>query len=341
MGLFQDILYNIKNGKKTITEPIFMKDFTEENENLKKLLQIKSLMAEADVVPIEKEVRAIKYGLKGEKTVAFELRNSLIPSLILHDIRLTDADTNNVAQFDFIVICSTCVFVFEAKHLSGEIQVNENDEFFRVILDADGKFVRKEGMYSPVEQNERHIRLLQVFLKKNAMKLNVPIKSAIIITNSKSVIKKKFASEEVQNKLYKVDQVVNLLQKEVQSYSSNKLLESEMKELATLLIKNDRPLVIDYERKYNVSIEVTEDKDALEEVNISNDAKLIEALKKFRMNASAKHQLKPYMVFTNNEMDSLISTKPTTKEEMLKVKGFGEKKVELYGEEIIRIIKNT
>ncbi|MDX5853697.1 NERD domain-containing protein [Bacillus cereus group sp. BfR-BA-01363] len=339
MGLLQNIVYNIRNGKRTITEPIFMKGFIEDNENLKQLVHIKANMTESEKNKIDKEIRAIQYGLKGEKAVAFELKNSLLPSVVLHDIRLVDGE--KVAQFDFIVICSTCILVLEVKYLSGDIQVNEHNEFSRVIKGTNGQFIRKEGMYSPIEQNERHIRLLTRFLKKNDMQVNVPIKSAIIMTNPKSVIKKKYASKEVREKLYKVDQVVNLLQKEVHSTSSKRLLETQMKDIATMLIENHEPLTVNYEKKYNSSsVEINNDRVVEEMKEEIADDSLAQKLKSFRMKESEKHQLKPYMVFTNNVMDELIATRPITKDELLKVRGFGAKKVELYGDGIISIIKN-
>ena len=402
MGLLQDIVYKVKNGKPTITEPVVKKDVPKENEKLKKLSYIKSVMKESDVSGIDKEIYAIKYGFNGERKVAFELKNSLVPSLILHDIRLVDADTDNVAQFDFLVICSTCIFVLEVKNLSGEIQVNENDEFFRIIFDEDGKYVRKEGMYSPIEQNERHIRLLQMFLKKNKFNLDVPMKSAIIMANSRLVLKKKNASEEVQSKLYKVDQVAKLLKKEVQCVTSKKLLDSEMEKISALLIQNNKPLTVDYEEKYSKYIkearkeeerkeearkeearreEVRREEARREEVRreearreearkeearreevrreeerreeerkketrqdmngTKSDDELRKKLKSFRMRESKQRNIKPFMVFNDNQMTALITEKPLTKEALLQVSGFGKIKVEWYGEELISIIKNA
>lgn len=43
------------------------------------------------------------------------------------------------------------------------------------------------------------------------------------------------------------------------------------------------------------------------------------------------------MVFTDKELDGLIEANPRTKKELLKVKGFAEKKVGKYGDEILRI----
>lgn len=40
--------------------------------------------------------------------------------------------------------------------------------------------------------------------------------------------------------------------------------------------------------------------------------------------------------------DNLVSKKPTTKEELIKIQGFGQVKVEKYGEDILEVIlKNS
>lgn len=44
------------------------------------------------------------------------------------------------------------------------------------------------------------------------------------------------------------------------------------------------------------------------------------------------------MVFNNEELKALFQAMPKTKDELLKVKGFGQKKIENYGDAILRII---
>lgn len=54
---------------------------------------------------------------------------------------------------------------------------------------------------------------------------------------------------------------------------------------------------------------------------------------------SKKENIKPYFIYTNEELEQLSIHKPTTKDEFVSVKGFGIKKYEKYGEDIINIIK--
>ena len=46
-------------------------------------------------------------------------------------------------------------------------------------------------------------------------------------------------------------------------------------------------------------------------------------------------------VFNNKEAELLIRKKPKTKEEFISIKGFKERRYEMYGEDIIKIFKNN
>lgn len=75
------------------------------------------------------------------------------------------------------------------------------------------------------------------------------------------------------------------------------------------------------------------------EDNNDNDA-LIKELKKFRYQKAEEENIPVYYIFNNQQMDSLIQAKPKTKEDLLKINGFGPVKVEKYGEEILNILNN-
>ena len=75
------------------------------------------------------------------------------------------------------------------------------------------------------------------------------------------------------------------------------------------------------------------------EDNNDNDA-LVKELKKFRYQKAEEENIPVYYIFNNQQMDSLIQAKPKTKEDLLKINGFGPVKVEKYGEEILNILNN-
>ena len=65
------------------------------------------------------------------------------------------------------------------------------------------------------------------------------------------------------------------------------------------------------------------------------------ALKEYRLNTSKAENIKPYFIYNNEEMESIIRTNPKTKAELLNCTGFGEKKFEKYGDSILEILKNN
>jgi len=71
--------------------------------------------------------------------------------LCLHDIRLEYQDY--VAQLDFVIITNKFIYVLETKKLNGDIEITPDGDFIRTIRNNDGRFIKKEGMYSPISQN--------------------------------------------------------------------------------------------------------------------------------------------------------------------------------------------
>ena len=75
-------------------------------------------------------------------------------------------------------------------------------------------------------------------------------------------------------------------------------------------------------------------------VEANNDDQLIESLKKYRMNKAQEKNLPPYYIFNDITLNEIIAYKPTTIEELLAIKGFGPKKCDWYGEDILDIIRS-
>lgn len=346
MSLLENAIYRLVNGKKTITGPMFLKDFEKENEQLKDLLELSNKVTSAKKDIIDRDIAFLKHGLKGEENVYYELKNSFLPIVCLHDIRLEYE--NYSAQFDFIIISNKFIYILETKKLNGDIDITSDGDFIRTIKDNYGKVIKKEGMYSPISQNERHVNILKEILIKECLVKTLPIKSAVIIANPKTIINKYRAPKYIQNNIFKYDQVRNLLDQELNDKNNEKnLLEKYIYELADFLLEHNKPIKIDYTAKYSLTEEdfknTTNIAKETHNESISNcdyDSILYEKLRKYRLEISKAENIKPYMVFNNKELDDLLLTKPTSKEELLKVKGFGEKKVEKYGTSILSIINS-
>lgn len=81
-----------------LKEPVFLKESSKAQEQLKRLRTIEPQLNEEGQEIIRQDIRCLEYGIAGEKNIAFELRNSHMPMYILHDIYLEDGDLS--AQID-------------------------------------------------------------------------------------------------------------------------------------------------------------------------------------------------------------------------------------------------
>lgn len=107
---------------------------------------------------IQKEIAITKAGLIGEENILFELKNSNMDMVVLRDIYL-ETKGGLGAQIDFVVITSKLVFIIECKNLFGNIEIDSKGNFIRT-MEYGGK-KHKEGIYSPITQNERHLNVIK------------------------------------------------------------------------------------------------------------------------------------------------------------------------------------
>ncbi len=116
---------------------------------------------------IEDEIWAIRLGAKAEADAAYQLDFDLRDSkhwAVIHDLRI-DLD-GRVAQIDHLVISRMLeVFVCESKSYTGGVKVNEHGEW------STYRDRRPIGIPSPVEQNRRHIKVLEEVIKLGHVEL--------------------------------------------------------------------------------------------------------------------------------------------------------------------------
>jgi superfamily II DNA helicase RecQ len=68
------------------------------------------------------------------------------------------------------------------------------------------------------------------------------------------------------------------------------------------------------------------------------DELLLKRLKEWRKITAEKQGVPVYIVATNVEFLQIIEFKPRTKEAIKKIKGFGMKKIDKYGDDILKIV---
>ncbi|MGV1059692.1 NERD domain-containing protein [Clostridium perfringens] len=357
------MLKEIIFGISSIKGPTWLKEFNENNKQLEDLKILSEKVYGEKKKLIYRDIMYLTYGMEGEKNVSYEIKNSYIPMLALHDIRIEDGES--VAQMDYILITKSFILVLETKALSGDITVNESGEFIRYFKNKAGKVYRKEGIYSPVAQNERHVRILTEYLKKNKMIKKYPIYSCVVIANSKSVINKYKAPKEIQSQIIKYDQLTSFIKEKLNYHKIKqdfKFLDKVEYSIGKFLLENNKPIEFDYYKKYSLSEEdfIEKDLEVCSEEKVNNDDVLLNGedktyevkilnnkneeelrrkLKQLRINFAIKEKLPPYCIFNDETLNDILDKMPKNKEELMKVKGLAKVKVNKYGEEILGVLK--
>lgn len=357
----------------SMREPVFLKESSNAQVQLDEFKKIRNLLNEEGKKLIDKEIRQLEYGLIGEQNIAFELKNSHMPMYILHDICFSDGELE--AQIDYLVFTRKLCFVIECKNLYGNIEIDNNGNFIR-YMKLGGKYNR-EGIYSPITQNKRHIELMNKiardkrnyritkFLTDKAFESS--FQPIIVLSNPKTVLNAKHAPKYIKDQVVRTDNLIEYIKKmnarvSMLSAQSDKGLLSWAESFLTASIdlhkdytEKYKQYIIDGEEKtssredavisssINIIAEnkvqgVEEDNNILE-VDSVEDTEIFKELKSYRLTKSREEKVKPYFIYNNKQIKIIIMRKPQSKEELMKIYGFGEVKTAKYGEDIIKIVK--
>lgn len=326
-------------------EPVFLKENSNVEEQLKTLKSLESQLDIKGKAILKRDINFLEYGMIGEKQINFELKNSHIPMYILHDIYLEDGDLS--AQIDYLVFTRKVCFVIESKNLYGNIDINNAGDFIRTTEFAGQK--KKEGIYSPITQNQRHMDLLKKIHISNKNNLLTKwlaksgfedfYKPVIVLSNPKTVLNAKYAKKEVKEKVIRADQLINYIK---DTHNQSKEIASSFKQTrawADFYLNLHKVETKDYTKKYDrYKLNTNEIPDKLVIPSIEENTDLFEELKAYRLNKSREENIKAYYIYSNKELEALITMMPRTKEELQTVEGFGQIKIGKYGNDIINII---
>jgi len=243
--------------------PIFLKEDSDAEKFIEKMTEL-STQAEGQLKnEIEKQIKLAHYGLLGEKNIMFELRNSDMDMIILHDLYLEHEDLQ--AQIDFIVITRKRTYIIECKNLFGNIEIDNQGNFIR-SYELFGKRI-KEGIYSPITQNERHrlvIKKLRAQEKNPILKIAFEkyfddnYKSLIVLANPKTILNAKFAKKEHKNQVIRTDTLLSQLKQLDKEVDNVSLSEKEMYALAEFYLTHNISDRSDYSKKYEEMLAIVE-----------------------------------------------------------------------------------
>lgn len=197
-------------------------DKTKDIETLKALAARPD--ASADIrKKIEQEIRNIHSGIKGEAEAAYEIEFYYGASnnwMALHDLRLECE--GRVAQIDHLLINRFLeIYVCESKRFAEGIAVNEQGEFAAFY---GGKAY---GVPSPVEQNKRHMAVLESVFKSGQVvppkRLGItlsPTLNGLVLVSKNARISRPKAKIEGIDSIIKNDQLKTRIDKEIDSNNS-------------------------------------------------------------------------------------------------------------------------
>lgn len=177
-------------------------------------------------------------------------------------------------------------------------------------------------------------------------------KSIVVLANPKTYLNAKYAKKDVKEQVIRADQLISYIKKKDAENKRSGNSAEEMLQLAQFFLEKSQPMKSDYSKKYIEMAESVKKADSAqqkeERCNNPQEAagekeetsreELVKRLKQFRLEQSRKEGIKPYYIFNDSQMDDLINKKPFNKKELLNVSGFGEKKVEKYGDAILALI---
>lgn len=246
------------------SEIIILKESNSAEEHLAKLEELLPRATGKVKEDIQKEIILTKAGIDGEKKVLYELKNSNMDLVVLQDICIRAKDGRE-AQIDFVIVTSKLMILLECKNLVGNIEIDSKGNFSRTI--QYGKRYWKEGIYSPITQNERHMEVLKECKSEewNAvmgamvrMSFSSFHKSLVVLANEKTYLNDRYAKKEVKEQVIRADQLIATIRRMNAESKLPKSTKKEMLGFGEKMLERDTGERKDYAARYEELIDLVE-----------------------------------------------------------------------------------
>lgn len=327
---------------KKFTETIFYKKDSQLEEQISALKELQQEYPNNS--KLNYKLKLCELGLIGENEIEFELKNANIGMYILHDVNLKYKDLT--AQIDYIIITPGYTYFVECKNLIGNISVNNRGEFIREYIYNHKKIV--EGIYSPIRQAERHIEIFKKLLDENQTGIMYNLlkkvrqswfKPLVVLANSKNILKLQYAPKEIKSQIVRSDSLIDYIKKDINNLDKDYLSSQKyMNDLAFKIMQNYNQ---DIEKDYKEDFQKWLEKDKVEPLSSNaNNEDIKNKLINYRKTKSQEKNIPTYYIFTNEELNLLLTHLPKTYQELEKSNILSNIKLKLHGQEIINIINN-
>lgn len=156
--------------------------------------------------------------------------------------------------------------MIECKNLFGDIEITNKGEFIRTVEYGGRKY--KEGIYSPITQNQRHLQVMKEcrtgsqaglirWLKNYSFETF--FRGLIVFANPKTIVNDKWAKKEVKNQVIRADQLIETIKrmnKESKEFSSS---PKDLLQAGHRYLEMNREYHTDYLEKFRNMIQNQDD----------------------------------------------------------------------------------
>ena len=250
-----------------LKEPVFLKDTSNAEQELAQLKELRDSAPDAIAEEINLRIRLVEAGIWGENTIRFELTNSHIPMYVLHDSYLEHEGLS--AKIDYLIITRKGIFVLECKNLLGNIEINSSGEFIRTF--SYGSRSKKEGIYSPITQNRRHLELIKQI---RAAEQSNPLaklmfergfyqnyRSIVVLSNPKTLLNARYAKKEIRQQVIRADQLAEHIRTVCADPNLPSSNDKSMEELAQFFLNIHKEQATDYTSPFREAISAAQAKE--------------------------------------------------------------------------------
>ncbi|MCQ8183310.1 NERD domain-containing protein [Methylomonas sp. SURF-1] len=209
---------------------------------------------------IDREIKNIRSGIKGEEEAAYEMKMRFKDSknwFVIHDLRI-EVD-GLVAQIDHLIINRFLeIYVCESKRFFEGIVINEQMEFSAFY---GGK---PYGIPSPIEQNKKHVLILEKLFNSKAVKLperlGLSIKpkymANVLVSKNARILRPNKKIDEIES-IVKTDQFISYIDKLIDK--DNNLLtlvkvvgSDTVEKLARDIVSQHKPIKFNWPAKFGL-----------------------------------------------------------------------------------------
>ena len=170
------------------------------------------------------------------------------------------------AQIDYLIVTRKQTFVLECKNLYGNIEINTAGDFIRTV--SYGRHTKKEGIYSPITQNRRHLELIKQirsaekgnFLTKAIFEkyFDENYRSIVVLANPKTVLYDRYAKKELRQQVIRADQLAEYIRKAISESKAESNSDKDMESLAQFFLGIHGEQKTDYTAKFKETLETQE-----------------------------------------------------------------------------------